>query len=235
MPKPLEREKQDSNGYNPKPTTSKGRSTRERLLVAAKEIFEENGFLDARISDIAKRANLSHGSFYHYFESKEEIFREVAELQEFSLLDHTRNAEQLASAEKDPLERIKHANRSYLEWYRQEARIMGVIELMSRYDAEINAVRLRLFDPFADRTRISIERLQREGLASSAIDAGFAGDALGAMVARIAELWLAQDWRDYKMDHVVDQLTLLWANAIGLQSRSKSVRRRGQQEPNRKG
>ena len=45
---------------------------------AAKEIFEENGFLDARISDIAERAGLSHGSFYHYFESKEEVFREVA-------------------------------------------------------------------------------------------------------------------------------------------------------------
>jgi AcrR family transcriptional regulator len=233
MPKPPERKNKGSNGYNPKPLTSKGRSTRERLLVAAKEIFEENGFLDARISDIATRAHLSHGSFYHYFESKEEIFREVAELQEFSLLNH-RNAEELASAEKDPLERIKQANRSYLEWYRHEARIMGVIEFMSRYDAEVNAVRFRHQHQFADRTRISIERLQREGLASSALDAGFAGDALGAMVARIAELWLVQDWRDYEMNHVVDQLTLLWANAIGLQSRSVRPRR-GQPQPDRKG
>ncbi len=49
-----------------------------RLLEAAKEIFEEDGFLEGRISDIAERAGLSHGSFYHYFDSKEEIFREVA-------------------------------------------------------------------------------------------------------------------------------------------------------------
>ena len=34
------------------------------------------------ISDISKRARLSHGSFYHYFDSKEQIFREVAEAQE---------------------------------------------------------------------------------------------------------------------------------------------------------
>jgi hypothetical protein len=36
------------------------------------------------------------------------------------------------------------------------------------------------------------------------------------MVARFAELWLTQGYRDYDFDEAVDQLTLLWANAIGL-------------------
>src|SRR5213592_5031135 len=61
------------------PRSRKGEQTRARLLDAAKEIFEENGFLEARISDIAERAGLSHGAFYHYFDSKEQIFREIAE------------------------------------------------------------------------------------------------------------------------------------------------------------
>ena len=60
------------------PRSRKGVLTRARLVDAAKQIFEEDGFLDARISDISERAGLSHGSFYTYFESKEEIFREVA-------------------------------------------------------------------------------------------------------------------------------------------------------------
>ena len=62
------------------PRSRKGEQTRARLLDAAKEIFEENGFLEARISDIAERAGLSHGAFYHYFDSKEQIFREIAEM-----------------------------------------------------------------------------------------------------------------------------------------------------------
>ena len=57
------------------PRSRKGVETRARLLTAAKEVFERDGFLDARISDIVERAGLSHGSFYHYFESKEEVFR----------------------------------------------------------------------------------------------------------------------------------------------------------------
>src|SRR6185295_11301824 len=60
------------------PRSSKAIRTRERLVEAAKEVFEESGFLEARISDIASRAGQSHGSFYYYFNSKEEIFREVA-------------------------------------------------------------------------------------------------------------------------------------------------------------
>src|SRR5438105_9038547 len=61
------------------PRSRKGVQTRARLVDVAKQIFEENGFLEARISDIAERAGLSHGSFYHYFDSKEQVFREVAQ------------------------------------------------------------------------------------------------------------------------------------------------------------
>ena len=43
-----------------------------------------------------------------------------------------------------------------------------------------------------------------------------AADALGAMVGRFAELWLVQGYRDYDFDEAVDQLTVLWANALGI-------------------
>src|SRR4029078_11671940 len=58
------------------PRSAKGAKTRARRVEAANLVSEETGFLDARISDIAERAGISHGSFYHYFESKEQIFRE---------------------------------------------------------------------------------------------------------------------------------------------------------------
>jgi AcrR family transcriptional regulator len=60
------------------PRTPKGVQTRARLVDAAMEVFAESSLLDARIADIAQRAGLSYGAFYHYFESKVELFREVA-------------------------------------------------------------------------------------------------------------------------------------------------------------
>ena len=64
------------------PRSRKGEQTRAKLVKAAKEVFERDGFLNARIVDIATRAKVSYGAFYHYFDSKEQIFREVAEAQE---------------------------------------------------------------------------------------------------------------------------------------------------------
>lgn len=57
------------------PKTRRGRKTREKLLEAAEAEFGERGFADASIASITQRAGVALGTFYVYFESKEEIFR----------------------------------------------------------------------------------------------------------------------------------------------------------------
>lgn len=193
----------------------RGERTRAKLVKAAREIFERDGFLDARIVDIAFRAKVSYGAFYHYFESKEQIFREVAEAQEDRL-----------SAPPDPGEgripnptaydRLHEANRRYLERYRSAAPLMGVIEQVSRYDSYVNAARMASQRHFAERFEKALRQLQKEGLGDTRVDAAFAADALGAMIARFAELWLTQGYREYDFDAAVEQISLLWANAVGI-------------------
>ncbi len=195
------------------PRSRKGARTRARLLDAATGVFENVGFLEARISDIAETAGLSHGSFYHYFESKEQIFREVAEQQEALLTAPADDGEESVNSEFD---RICRANRRYLRRYCDNAKIMGVIEQVSRYDSHVNDVRTRRQKHFAERAERSVRRLQRDGLADLDLDPEIAAVALGSMVARFAELWLVEEWADYEFDHAVDQLSRLWANAIGL-------------------
>src|SRR6266568_9064949 len=99
------------------PRSRKGVQTRARLVDAAKQIFEENGFLEARISDIAERAGLSHGSFYHYFDSKEQIFREVAEAMDERLSEPLGSVIHASGSSETPRERLRKALRSHLERY----------------------------------------------------------------------------------------------------------------------
>jgi AcrR family transcriptional regulator len=190
--------------------------TRARLLDAAKQVFERDGFLEARIVDIAETAQIAPGSFYHYFDSKQEIFREVAQAQEQRL---TAPPDEPAPALHDatPWERIRRANRLYLRRYRDEAALMGVIEQVSRYDPKVNAARMATMKHFVERAEPAIRRLQRDGLVDKRIKPSMAADALGAMVARFAELWLVQGYRDYDFDDAVEQLTILWGNALGLE------------------
>ena len=48
---------------------------RQALLVAAMDQFYERGFAAARMQDIARRAGLSKGTLYLYFDSKDDLFR----------------------------------------------------------------------------------------------------------------------------------------------------------------
>ena len=57
------------------PRTERGRKTLRRLLEAAAAEFGERGYHEAAITGITQRAGVALGTFYTYFESKEEVFR----------------------------------------------------------------------------------------------------------------------------------------------------------------
>jgi AcrR family transcriptional regulator len=198
------------------PRSRKGAATRARLLEAAKGVFEDAGFREARIADIAERAGVSHGSFYHYFDSKEQIFREVADAQEALLTAPGDNGGDGGGPPPSEYERILRANRLYLQRYRDNGRIMGVIEEVSRYDSHVGEARMRRQRHFAHRTERAIRRLKDAGAADPNVDPEIASLALGSMVARFAELWLVEDWGTFDFDTAAEQVTRLWANAIGL-------------------
>ena len=48
--------------------------TRERLLVAARVVFSENGFQNATVREICRRAEVNIAAVNYYFNSKEALF-----------------------------------------------------------------------------------------------------------------------------------------------------------------
>ena len=51
----------------------------DEIVAAALEVFAEKGFAAARLDDIARRAGVSKGAVYLYFETKEDVFRAVVD------------------------------------------------------------------------------------------------------------------------------------------------------------
>src|ERR1700750_2342656 len=49
------------------------------ICAAALEVFAEKGFAAAKLDEIAKRAGVSKGALYLYFETKEQLFRAVVD------------------------------------------------------------------------------------------------------------------------------------------------------------
>ncbi len=57
---------------------AQGRKTMAKLLEAGMRVFAERGFHAARVDDIVRTARASHGTFYLYFSSKEDLLRALA-------------------------------------------------------------------------------------------------------------------------------------------------------------
>ena len=51
--------------------------TRDRLIDSARHLFWERGYAGTSMADLLAHANVNSGSFYHFFESKEALLREV--------------------------------------------------------------------------------------------------------------------------------------------------------------
>lgn len=60
-----------------RPLTARGRRTRDKLLRASESLFGARGFHGTSVVDITRTAGVAQGTFYLYFESKEEVFRQL--------------------------------------------------------------------------------------------------------------------------------------------------------------
>lgn len=59
---------------------TKSARTRQRILDAAAVVFSEQGYANARLSDIAERACMRTGSLYYHFDSREALVDEILRL-----------------------------------------------------------------------------------------------------------------------------------------------------------
>lgn len=189
------------------PRTERGRRTRSALLSAARRAFEQHGYDDCRMNDIADAAGVSHGTVYTYFDSKEAILGQVVDELLVEIQDDLR------TAAKDPMQRIEEANRRYLQAYRDNTRLLQVIEQASvttpGLGDRLDAFRQR----YHARVTAALSRLQEQGRVTAELPADVAATALCAMVEGFSRYW------PHPLTDDIDQtLTSLWVNALGLRA-----------------
>jgi len=139
------------------PKTDRGRRTRNKLLEAAEIEFGEKGFHEAGISGITYRAGVALGTFYTYFESKEEIFQALVRY----MSRRTREwiAERVAGA-PDRLTAERMGIEAFIEFARQHKSIYRIIT-----EAEFVAPReyREHYQGFGAAYRANLEKAARKG------------------------------------------------------------------------
>ena len=194
------------------PQTARGKRTRAALIAAARVVFERDGYVDSRLVDIVAEARCSIGSFYTWFDTKDEVFAAVLhEAQSDMLHPGTGRIE----ASDDPVAIIHASNRAYFEAYGRNARLNQLLLQVAAVDPRFREMRRARADAFVSRNARAIVDLQERGLADRSVDAKMAAMALSGMISRLAQDVFIADV-GLPVDELVDTATRLWTNALGL-------------------
>jgi AcrR family transcriptional regulator len=197
--------------------TARGRRTRAALVDAAAEVFAETPFADTRIADIAARAQVANGTFYTYFDSKEEIFREVAAGVLRQMLAAPRRDPD--NAERDPIRDVEHASRAYFQVVVDNAMVARSIEQVGPTDPAIASTRHSTVVGAIKRADRWIRRLQTQGVCDD-IDSWSIAVALQTMTIRVAyDHLLPQAGQvDVDVDAMARAVSRIWARTVGLET-----------------
>ncbi|MHA6287653.1 TetR/AcrR family transcriptional regulator [Maricaulis sp. CAU 1757] len=130
----------EKSGVEKRPKTARGERTRRKLLDAAEDAFGENGFHTTSIGDITRRAAVALGTFYVYFDSKDEIFRAlVAHMGEMTrswIAEHVRDAGDRLETEREGLVAYIRFARAHPNLYRiiEEAQFVAPDAYKAHYE-----------------------------------------------------------------------------------------------------
>jgi AcrR family transcriptional regulator len=199
---------------SPRPRRADAERNRRALLASARRVFERDGFVGARITDIADEAGVAHGCFYSHFPGKEEIFAAVVGEVSDEMLHP--GPPLTAPAGSDPVAEIEAANLAYLEAYRRNARFMAVLEQVATVNDTFLQIRLERSEAFLARNARAIRRLQRAGLADPDLDPDLASLALSVMVSRSAYVTFVVGRKPVEVARLAATLTRLWVSGLRL-------------------
>ncbi|MDP2312551.1 MAG: TetR/AcrR family transcriptional regulator [Pseudomonadota bacterium] len=137
---------------------------RAQILRAARGIFIERGYLAARVEDVAKRANLSKGAVYFYFESKRAIFDALVDE------EHAITISFLEEADRDTRPaaiKLVELGRKYLDYFaglKTPPRFFLLMSEMAIRDEDIRKRVNAIHQRFVDRIAAVVEQGMKEGV-----------------------------------------------------------------------
>jgi AcrR family transcriptional regulator len=138
------------------PRTARGERTLRKILTAALEEFGERGFSEASIVGITGRAKVALGTFYTYFDSKEEVFQALVRDMSTQVRDHV--APILSSGTGDGLDRERRALAAFLRFAAEHKQVYRIIDeaefvdpqgFRSHYETTAARIAARLADAAA--------------------------------------------------------------------------------------
>ncbi len=185
------------------PETFRGTSKRERILRAAIDVFAQNGYFNAKVSEIAKAAGVADGTIYLYFDGKEDLLVTI-------FREHTRNY--LQSLERDlstisrPEDRIRIAIRHHLESLGRDRALAVVSQVELRHSLKfMSLLSQQEVADYLGILRKIVEHGQNDGVFRRNLHPAFVAKAVFGVLDEMVTSWILSD-KEYALVDQAEQV-----------------------------
>jgi AcrR family transcriptional regulator len=189
--------------------------TRIALMDAAQRVLDKKNIMEATVDDFVCEAGVARGTFYIYFRDKYDILGALARRMNDQLFSQSHvELDRHAPA----YDRIRLSLRRVIQTWEDHGGFFRSMTQISLSRPDFLALNQELRQPFIRQIRRDLESSIARGHARP-IDPAVAAKALAAMMDWFCLLWfgLAEppyEGADRDIDHVTDQLALLWYRAV---------------------
>lgn len=145
--------------------------TKTHIIRTFYQLVSEKGYANATINEVCKRANISKGSIYHYFKSKEELL--------YAVLNFVFSKDQIIIFNMDNLkssnykDKLIEMGKNYLNLNKSDkhyTQFRNEFIVLSLRDEKIKDYMVKLFYEYMDLFRSLLEKLKNEKLIKDTYD-----------------------------------------------------------------
>jgi AcrR family transcriptional regulator len=194
------------------PSTPRGEKTKQAFLDAAKRVFAEKGYFNAKITDISAAAGRSPGSFYNYYDNKESLLEDLAEDFINEVLGRARFVHR-----GDPYTSIKEVVTVYWDTYKEYVPTLIGLFHLSMTDARFAATWQQLRKHAVQNVMGGVRKAYRDGYARGIDEHAFAS-AIMSMLDFYCWTWLANDgepgFGPIADDVAIETLSQVWYRTL---------------------
>ncbi len=183
-----------------------------RIIEAAIKVFAKKGFFNAKISEIAKEANVADGTIYLYFKSKDDI---LIHLFEESMDRLIKLIQSELAKEDNPISKLKRFIQLHFTLVEGNPHLAEVITVelrqSNKFMKEYDNVKFR---DYLNLISSVIREGQNQGMIRRDVKPAIIKRALFGALDEVTLPWALSEKKKYSLNELAEQVTNLFINGI---------------------
>jgi TetR/AcrR family fatty acid metabolism transcriptional regulator len=177
----------------------------QKILKAASKIFAKRGFHNARVSEIAREANVADGTIYLYFKNKDDILIHLFEETMDGILRSMREEIQPLT---DPVEKLRVFVRRHLRLVEENPDLADVIQVELRQSNKfMKDYDNRKFQEYLNLVAEIVREGQQMGALRADINPSIAKRVIYGALDELSTIWVLSRKRDRSVEQVARQVS----------------------------